>query len=244
MADISRLDRFEPLASFAGALLDLLLGAMLLFGWINAAAPPQDLPWKPLSLSDPIGLATRAKLAMIIADPARCLRFLASSRAPYTPARSPVDTGPCIVHGPVRLSDRLSPHAPLMACSLAVTFLVWERGAVEPSAERLLDARVSAVDHAGTYACRGVRGSGTASVDVAPSKHAQARAIDVTGFRLSNGETVGVGRDWNGSDAKARFLRQAHDSACRLFGTTLSPDYNRAHRTHFHLDTGGFRFCR
>lgn len=35
---------------------------------------------------------------------------------------------------------------------------------------------------------------------------------------------------------KAKFLRAAHKSACRLFGTTLGPEANEAHRNHFHVD--------
>jgi hypothetical protein len=32
------------------------------------------------------------------------------------------------------------------------------------------------------------------------------------------------------------FLRGAHHAACRIFGTVLGPEANRAHRNHFHLD--------
>lgn len=35
---------------------------------------------------------------------------------------------------------------------------------------------------------------------------------------------------------KAVFLRKAHAAACRLFGTTLGPEANNAHRNHFHVD--------
>jgi hypothetical protein len=47
------------------------------------------------------------------------------------------------------------------------------------------------------------------------------------------------------SDAKARFLREIHVSACRIFGTVLGPEANRAHENHFHVDmaerkTGAF----
>lgn len=35
---------------------------------------------------------------------------------------------------------------------------------------------------------------------------------------------------------KAQFLRQAHNGACRVFGTTLGPEANDAHRNHFHID--------
>jgi len=35
---------------------------------------------------------------------------------------------------------------------------------------------------------------------------------------------------------RAVFLRTIHNSACRIFGTTLGPEANEAHRNHFHLD--------
>ncbi|MGD9785134.1 MAG: extensin family protein [Hyphomicrobiaceae bacterium] len=35
---------------------------------------------------------------------------------------------------------------------------------------------------------------------------------------------------------KNRFLRAAHEAACRIFGTVLGPEANNAHRNHFHLD--------
>ena len=38
------------------------------------------------------------------------------------------------------------------------------------------------------------------------------------------------------NDRTSRFLRAAHSSACRRFGTVLGPEANEAHRNHFHLD--------
>jgi len=38
------------------------------------------------------------------------------------------------------------------------------------------------------------------------------------------------------SGPRARFLRSAHAAACRIFGTTLGPEANEAHRNHFHVD--------
>lgn len=37
-------------------------------------------------------------------------------------------------------------------------------------------------------------------------------------------------------DNTARFLHAAHDAACKIFGTTLGPEANEAHRNHFHVD--------
>lgn len=38
------------------------------------------------------------------------------------------------------------------------------------------------------------------------------------------------------SGPRARFLRAAHAAACRIFGTTLGPEANEAHRNHLHVD--------
>ena len=38
------------------------------------------------------------------------------------------------------------------------------------------------------------------------------------------------------SGRKSRFLREVHDAACRVFGTTLGPEANEAHRNHLHVD--------
>jgi hypothetical protein len=34
----------------------------------------------------------------------------------------------------------------------------------------------------------------------------------------------------------SRFLHAVHDAGCRIFGTTLGPEANEAHRNHFHVD--------
>ena len=38
------------------------------------------------------------------------------------------------------------------------------------------------------------------------------------------------------SSKKQSFLRRVHAAACKVFGTTLGPEANDAHRNHFHLD--------
>jgi hypothetical protein len=56
-----------------------------------------------------------------------------------------------------------------------------------------------------------------------------------------------VASDWTGEGPKATFLHDVRNGACGMFATTLSPDYNRLHRDHFHLDEaarGGWSFCR
>jgi hypothetical protein len=38
------------------------------------------------------------------------------------------------------------------------------------------------------------------------------------------------------ADSKMDFLRNAHSSACKVFGTVLGPEANSAHKNHFHVD--------
>jgi hypothetical protein len=38
------------------------------------------------------------------------------------------------------------------------------------------------------------------------------------------------------TEPRARFLRAVHAAACRIFGTTLGPEANEAHRNHLHVD--------
>lgn len=36
--------------------------------------------------------------------------------------------------------------------------------------------------------------------------------------------------------SRMQFLKQAHDTGCKIFGTILGPEANNAHRNHFHID--------
>ena len=42
--------------------------------------------------------------------------------------------------------------------------------------------------------------------------------------------------DVGSQSRQAQFLRAAHDTACKIFGTTLGPETNLAHKNHFHVD--------
>ena len=65
---------------------------------------------------------------------------------------------------------------------------------------------------------------------------------------LADGRRISILDDWDGGDKQERaFLRTVQASACKRFGTVLGPDYNAAHRDHFHLERGGSAsgsFCR
>ena len=141
------------------------------------------------------------------------------------------------------LATRFQPAGLGTACPVAAALVVWEREVVRPAAQRHFGKNVTAIEHFGSFNCRRIAGRN------AWSQHATADAIDIAGFRLANGRRVRVLAGWNGDPDEAAFLRDVRDGACRLFATTLSPDYNDAHADHFHLDqavrgmTGG-SVCR
>jgi hypothetical protein len=150
--------------------------------------------------------------------------------------------GGCSAIDSVKLLDIGVPTSNLgaMTCPLARSFAAWANFAVRPAARQFFGAEVVKIETMGTYSCRNVNGAATGRL----SQHASSNAVDVSGFVLSDGRRITVLRDWNG-DAKAQgFLRALQKSACRRFGTVLSPDYNRAHHDHFHFDMSGNGFCR
>jgi hypothetical protein len=59
-------------------------------------------------------------------------------------------------------------------------------------------------------------------------------------------DKTAAGGDHNHT-GRTQFLREAHTSACRIFGTVLGPEANDAHKNHFHVDmaerANGSHFC-
>ncbi len=53
--------------------------------------------------------------------------------------------------------------------------------------------------------------------------------------------------DWNGTGPTGArgsvFLKRLRDGACRVFSTVLTPDYNKEHANHLHLDGAPRSLC-
>ena len=210
---------------------------------------PQDVPWTALRLDDPIGMFTLRKLAALEDDPAQCRALLAQARAADV-AAPPRQAGPDCGYDdgiglrPAPDEARFAPPGVVTSCPVAAALVLFERRVLQPAAMRHLASPVTEIRHAGSYSCRRLYGRS----DGAFSEHATADAIDITGFRLADGSTVSVLRDWN-AGTKGAFLNEVHDGACRLFATALSPNYNAAHADHLHFDQAargkaGFSVCR
>ncbi|NOT72355.1 MAG: extensin family protein [Hyphomicrobium sp.] len=66
-----------------------------------------------------------------------------------------------------------------------------------------------------------------------------AKRVDdaATGFAIGEPNKLGGPKDAAKSVVrKTDFLHAAHTAACQIFGTTLGPEANAAHRNHFHVD--------
>ena len=208
-------------------------------GWI--ALPPQWNPWAPLDVKAEPNLLTRYKLMRLRDDPQLCAQALDSSGLRVAPqadspdAKCPLTDALRVQGGDVALSSSF-----LASCRLAVSFALFEHHALQPAARAVYGQAVNRVDHLGSFACRNVynRESG------ALSRHASADALDIAGFRLADGRSISVLKDWPKQNQDAQFLRQVRDGACEAFSVVLSPDYNAAHRNHFHVDVGRWSVCR
>jgi hypothetical protein len=230
-------------------LLARLVGLVLL--WILVAImalvadrtiAPQHLLWKPLSVIDPVGVATRAKAARTGADPAACRQVLSQGGVVFTnlPARQTASA--CQLDGALQITAGMAPLRPAdapMTCKEALAVSIWERQVVQPAAFEILGQGVVGLDHYGSYACRRIYGRPEGPL----SEHATANALDLAGFRLADGGQVTVAHDWADPGPKGQFLRKVRDGGCQVFITVLSPDYNKEHSDHLHLDMGGWPLC-
>ena len=201
--------------------------------------------WRELNPDAPVGASTALQLTRVSLSPSFTCNALARDADGLNSTPADPKDGPDICGWnkarwvAARGAMKLAPGDATMQCPLALGVHIWA-GEIDRLAKKNLGQNVVKIHHAGTYSCRRQRGNNSG----AWSEHAFANAWDITGFTLSNGEVISVLKDWNGARNKKRFLRQVRDQACKIFRVTLSPDYNEAHRDHFHVDMGPTKACR
>ncbi|MBK5263612.1 MAG: extensin family protein [Alphaproteobacteria bacterium] len=173
----------------------------------------------------------------------QCLADLRSTGVHFSPLPDQYFGGGCQAINSVKLLDIGTPVTNLgaMTCPLASKFAGWARYGAQPAARLILGSELVRIETYGTYACRNINGNISGNL----SEHAHSNAVDVAAFVLADGRRISVRDGWQGDDRARQFLRVIHDSACKRFRTVLSPDYNAAHRDHFHFDMGGKgTYCR
>jgi hypothetical protein len=202
--------------------------------------PSRWNPWATLEIDATPNWLTRYKLQRLSQDPAHCQAVLATSGMRFERLEDETTGTACGFFNAVRILRTSAAVGPefALSCRTAVSLALWERHVLQPAAVRHYESAVAKIEHFGSYSCRNVYGRPNAT----RSRHATAEAFDVAGFVLANGERIRVINDW--SSEHAAFLHEVRDGACRFFDGVLSPDYNAAHRDHFHLDRGSYRTCR
>lgn len=211
-------------------------------------APPRYSPLAPLDVRDDVvPVITGIKLARARTDLGYCQAALATSslRASLVPE---ISSKECTLHDVERIAAVQSPpfntgfnNGFVATCALAVDLAMFVDHVVQPAARRDLGSAVVRIDQLGGFVCRPIVGEGQTT---AMSQHASANALDIAGFVFADGEKATVAANWQGDDAKSRFIHDVHDGACGIFPVVLGPDFNAAHRNHFHVDLSGFHFCR
>lgn len=225
--------------------------------------PPRLDPWAALDVREaPAPVVTKMKLARLQRERRMCDAALATAglrvaRVAHVQAAKSCPLTDVIHVAPENRVFGSGFHA---TCPLAVALAMFVRHTLQPAARRHLGAEIARIEHLGTYSCRPIRGEGTGNGTAEMSEHASANAIDITGFVTRDGRRVRVATDWkkttsvvpaadgvasdDSESAEAKFLRAVRDGACDLFHGVLGPEFNAAHRSHFHLDLGRRRVCR
>jgi hypothetical protein len=179
-------------------------------------------------------------------DALACFADLGTGQADFTPLPDQYYGAGCSTVGTVRLASLKSDRADLrlaglgpMTCPLADTLAGWARYGVDRAAQQILGSPLVKIETMGSYNCRNIAGSPRRSA------HATGNAVDVSGFVLADGRRITVAGNWaDKSPQVQRFFTTIRQSACKRFGTVLSPAYNAAHYDHLHLEVSGRSYCR
>ncbi|MEH0886398.1 extensin family protein [Enterobacter sp. UNJFSC 003] len=204
--------------------------------------PSHYNPFKPLTLDDPPGKITQYKLRHLSPDACENLLLQANQRRlirtqPVTDAGGDCPLSNVVrVHdfGPVSLNSSF-----LSSCPLAMSTALFVSQQARPITKAMMGSELIRIEHLGSFACRNIYHR----PDARRSEHATAEALDISAFRLANGERVTVLRGWK-STKMLPWLQALQAASCGYYGNTLGPDYNAAHANHFHLGMRGFGLCR
>lgn len=190
--------------------------------------------------------------APVLVDPdTACLQDLSAAHATFQ-ALGNFGEGHCSIANPVRLSGgAIAWNRPgVLSCPMARTLTRFEAEVVQPLAQKHFGQAVRRINHFGTYDCRTQRndtaqaaaGQGT-SKGGRLSEHAKGQAIDFAGVELANGRVISVKDHWRAGGAAGAFLHELARASCRNFNVVLTPNHDRLHQDHIHMDIGPHTLC-
>ncbi|HCB4669037.1 extensin family protein [Enterobacter sp.] len=204
--------------------------------------PSHYNPFTPLSLDDPPGPITQYKLRRL--TPEACASLLSQANQKALIRTQPVadSAGACPLHNVVRVRDfgPVSLNSSFLAsCSLALSSALFVSQQARPLTKTWTGSELVRIEHLGSYACRNIYHR----PDARRSEHATAEALDISAFRLANGERVTILHGWRSTKTQP-WLQALLTASCGYYGNGLGPEYNAAHANHFHLGMRDFGLCR
>ncbi len=204
--------------------------------------PPHYNPFVPLTLDDPPGKITQFKLRRL--TPQACANLLAqANQRQLIRTRAVADSaGECPLSNVVRVRDfgPVSLNGSFIAsCPLALSSALFVSQQARPLTKTRTGSELTRIEHLGSFACRNIY----SRPDARRSEHATADALDISAFRLANGQRVTVLNGWKAEKTQPR-LQALLSASCGYYGNGLGPDYNAAHANHFHLGMRGYGLCR
>lgn len=177
-----------------------------------------------LHLNKSLIISTYNKYRVVFLDGGgeACLEELKQINAVFKPLGNQ-GTDTCPIKNAVRVSkfkDTNLSSSVILSCPAAVDTANW-----------LKDIEAAHITHMGTLNCRERRGSGLMS------EHSFGVAIDISKI-----DDAVVSKHWKDKGTRGERLREAASKACKHFSNVLTPESNRLHHDHFHLDSGvGFQ---
>lgn len=178
-------------------------------------------------------------------DGAQCREELKKTGAVFRalPDRAKPDHNGCgIPHGVIvtKGPTGITYAGPLMIdCSLALALPAVEK-VIQEEAVKHLGEPITRITTLGSYSCRSVRGWRERI-----SQHGLGNAMDMAAFSTKRGDKASVQRDYQigveePEKPRGKFLRAIYGRLWREGGVTrvLGPEWDAAHRDHFHLDRG------
>jgi hypothetical protein len=120
----------------------------------------------------------------------------------------------------------LKPAATLR-CAMASEIAAWVRSDVAPLTTSL-GSVISVLDNFDSFECRGRNRVAGAPL----SEHGRANALDVRGFKLADGRSIGLTDRTVPREVRETVLH----SVCTRFTTVLGPGSDGYHEDHIHLD--------
>lgn len=216
----------------------IVAAAVMGYRWL----PSYYNPFVPLNLDDPPGKITQFKLRRLTPEACSSLLSEANQKQLIQTQAMANSAGDCPLSdvvrvrnfGPVTLSSSF-----IASCPLALSSALYIHQQARPLSKTMMGSELIRVEHFGSFACRNIYHR----PDARRSEHASADALDISAFKLADGQRVTVLQGWRNQKTQP-WLRALLSASCDYYGNGLGPEYNAAHANHFHLGMRGFGLCR